>query len=178
MRILTMIELKSPTLTDPITDRAMFKVFLGGSIDMGKSTDWQKELVEKFNTDEYPYLMFLNPRRDDWDSTWVQDPTPGTKFHEQVTWEIDHQLYSHMNVYYFADGSASPITLLELGAFGLRPDSVVYSTENFYRHGNVKIHCARFDINHVSDINSIVEAITVAYTKYMNGSGLEDSSIS
>jgi hypothetical protein len=56
-------------------------IFLGGSIDMGAAELWQDRLVRD--------LVILNPRRDDWDSSWVQDPTPGTQFYKQVAWELD-----------------------------------------------------------------------------------------
>ena len=60
-------------------------VFLGGSIEMGKAGRWQDKLISHFKDDS---VTFWNPRRDDWDETWEQDPTPGTEFHGQVTWEF------------------------------------------------------------------------------------------
>ncbi len=49
-------------------------VFLGGSIEMGKAIDWQTEYANRLkNVDN---LTVLNPRRDDWDSSWIQDTTP------------------------------------------------------------------------------------------------------
>jgi hypothetical protein len=64
-------------------------VFLGGSIDMGAAELWQDRLVK--DLEDYDSLVLLNPRRDDWDSSWTQDPTPGTQFYEQVDWELRWQ---------------------------------------------------------------------------------------
>jgi len=57
-----------------------FSIFLGGSIEMGKAEDWQSRLEKDLSTYS-DQLMLLNPRRDHWDSSWIQDPTPGTQFH-------------------------------------------------------------------------------------------------
>ena len=57
-----------------------FKVFLAGSIDMGKAEDWQPFVTERLS--DLPISIF-NPRRDDWDSTWVQDIS-NKQFAEQV----------------------------------------------------------------------------------------------
>ena len=130
-----------PTLAD--SDIA---VFLGGSIEMGRAERWQDKVRDHF-TGWNDDLIILNPRRDDWDSSWKQDPTPGTKFHEQVTWEIAAQEKADILIYYFADDTASPITLLELGSYGTaEPDYpwknvLVRVTEGYFRYGNVRIFC-------------------------------------
>ena len=73
-------------------------IFFGGSIEMDKAEDWQSRLAK--DLEDYDCTIF-NPRRDDWDPTWEQDPTPGTKFHEQVTWEFNAQEKADILVYYF-----------------------------------------------------------------------------
>jgi hypothetical protein len=120
-------------------------IFLGGSIDMGQAEPWQDWLTKELSALIYP-IVILNPRRDDWDSSWEQDPTPGTKFHEQVTWELEAQEWSGIRVYYFADDSRSPITLMELGlsVYGWGK-TIVYCSPKFYRYGNVKVVCDRYD---------------------------------
>ena len=135
---------KAPQET-PDLEIGEISIFLAGSIDMGLAENWQtrmeNDLVDIDN------LVVYNPRRDDWDSSWVQDPTPGTQFHEQVTWELDHIEASNLVVVYFADGSKSPITLLELGLLArMDKDVVVYCTPEFYRYGNVKVVADRYDI--------------------------------
>lgn len=136
-------------------------VFLGGSIDMGNADKWQDRFINKMADLD---VNLLNPRRDDWDSSWVQDPTPGTQFHEQVSWEMSAQSHSDFNVYYFADGSQSPITLLELGIFGsarsmLGEEStvIVYCTPKFWRYGNVKFVCDQFGITCYEDEEKLLE---------------------
>jgi hypothetical protein len=107
-------------------------------------------------------LSYINPRRDDWNNNWLQDPTPGTQFHEQVTWELDHISKADLVVFYFADDSKSPITLLEFGLtssdrFGA--DIIVYCSSRFYRYGNVKIVADRFRIPICSDYGTFLEEI-------------------
>lgn len=61
------------TLYPPIPneDWGAFHVFLAGSIEMGKASDWQQKLIDDLS-DLPDDLVLLNPRRKDWDSSWVQ----------------------------------------------------------------------------------------------------------
>lgn len=127
---------------------------------MGMAEPWQERLVEALGG--YPdNIILLNPRRDDWDSSWVQDPTPGTQFHEQVSWELIHQESCNLAVYYFDPNTKSPITLMELGAFGLQePDgTVVCCPTNFYRYGNVAVFCERYGIQLVYSFDELVNHV-------------------
>lgn len=128
-------------------------VFLGGSIEMGAAELWQDKVVAAFKDD--PHVIFLNPRRDDWDSSWIQDPTPGTQFHEQVTWELDGQDIADIHLYYFDDNTKSPITLLELGSYG-GTSSIVRCTPNFWRYGNVAVYCDRVGATLVDSTDSMI----------------------
>lgn len=122
-----------------------FSVFLGGSIEMGKAEPWQERLAKDLEAED---VLLLNPRRDDWDSTWTQDPTPGTQFHEQVTWELNAQDSADLLVYYFDPATTSPITLLELGAYGYADPGVVVvcCPTSYFRYGNVAVFCDRYGI--------------------------------
>ncbi len=65
---------------------------------------------------------------------------PGTKFHEQVTWELEAQSIADVIIYYFAPNTISPITLLELGYFmgTLNHKSMyIYCPKTYDRYGNV-----------------------------------------
>lgn len=148
-----------------------YRLFLGGSIEMGKAIDWQTDLTKKVS--DFEGWTVLNPRRDDWDSSWVQDPTPGTKFHEQVTWELDAQDEADINVYYFADGTQSPITLLELGLYADSPVNfpIVYCTPKFWRYGNVKIVCDRYGVDVYDDYDKFVYAVRALMSEYENSYG-------
>jgi hypothetical protein len=134
-------------------------IFLGGSIDMGSAEDWQKRLTKDLS--DYTDLVLLNPRRDDWDSSWIQDPTPGTKFYEQVEWELECQEQADVNLYYFTADSKAPITLLELGLFN-DDNVVVCCPKEFYRYGNVKMVCDRYSIPMVETYDELLKLLREA----------------
>lgn len=119
-------------------------VFLAGSIDMGEAEDWQTKIGEELQDLN---VTFVNPRRDDWDSSWVQS-IDNPQFNEQVSWELTGIERSDVVAMYLADGSKSPISLLELGLAITDPEKVVivYCTDKFYRKGNIDIVCERFNI--------------------------------
>lgn len=131
-------------------------IFLGGSIDMGSAENWQERLTKDLS--DYENIVILNPRRDDWDSSWKQDPTPGTQFYEQVSWELDQQENADVLVYYFAADSKSPITLLELGLFGA-DNVIVCCPKEFYRYGNIKMVCDRYEITMVETYEDMLKTI-------------------
>ena len=60
-------------------------IFLAGSIEMGAAEDWQTKTQERFK--DFP-ITLLNPRRDDWDSSWTQEQK-NPQFNYQVNWEMD-----------------------------------------------------------------------------------------
>ena len=118
---------------------------------------WQERLATALGG--YPdTVILLNPRRDDWDSSWEQDPTPGTQFHEQVSWELDMQDMANTLVYYFDPNTKSPITLLELGAYGYSDARhvVVCCPKEFWRYGNVAVFCDKYDITLVHTFEELV----------------------
>lgn len=144
------------------------RIFLGGSIDMGAAENWQDRLVKDLSGYSDEDLVLLNPRRDDWDSSWVQDPTPGTQFYEQVAWELREQEEAEGIVYYFAADSKSPITLLELGLFN-ESNVVVCCPKEFYRYGNVKMVCDRYDITMVETYEEMVTFLKGAIDDELHG---------
>lgn len=109
-------------------------VFLAGTIDMGGSDDWQAEVTEKLS--KYA-ITLLNPRRDDWDSTWdntIDNPV----FREQVMWELDNLYDADCILMYLAPGSHSPISMMELGLYASM-DIIVVCPEGFWRKGNIDV---------------------------------------
>ena len=113
------------------------RIFLAGSIEMGRAEPWQDRLANELVDQD---VILFNPRREDWDSSWVQDPTPGTKFHEQVMWELDHINKADCVIFYFDPNTQSPITLLELGyVIGSRKQTIVCCPDGYFRKGNVVI---------------------------------------
>lgn len=159
-----MIEIKSPF---PFKEHlaGKYTIFLGGSIEMNRAERWQDRVVKEFKKKKkYHKLVLLNPRRDDWDSSWSQDPTPGTPFNEQVIWEMDAQDNSDLIVYYFDPDTIAPITLLELGAYGGRTDFfaprvVVCCPDGYFRKGNVVLFCQKFNIRLTESVEDLISAI-------------------
>lgn len=145
--------------TEPYIQDDRLSIFLGGSIDMGTAEDWQARLTKDLSI--YNDLVLLNPRRDDWDASWEQDPTPGTQFHEQVAWELDCQEQADVNIYYFTEDSKAPITLLELGLFN-DDNVVVRCPKEFYRYGNVKMVCDRYGLTIVETYDELLQILREA----------------
>lgn len=130
------------------------KVFLAGSIEMGKAEDWQKMIVEGMVNDP---VIFYNPRRDDWNTTWEQS-IDNEHFNQQVTWELDALDDADIIVMYFDPNTQSPISLLELGLYK-DSNMIVLCPEGFWRKGNVDIVCKRYGIHQVDNIQSLMNSI-------------------
>jgi hypothetical protein len=114
-------------------------VFLAGSIEMGKAIDWQKQVIDSLADVEN--VTLLNPRRDDWDISWIQDPDKDP-FRSHVLWELTSIVKSSIVFFYFAPETISPISLLELGTcLGTSSKIIVCCPKTFTRYGNVKIYC-------------------------------------
>lgn len=142
----------------PFGDKAqtLFKVFLAGSIEMGKADNWQSKIEAIYGNRQD--VALLNPRRDDWDSSWVQD-IDNPQFNEQVNWELNAMEVADLIIMYFLPGTQSPITLLEFGLHASSGKLIVCCPEGFWRKGNVDIVCKKFDIPQVSDVAALIEAI-------------------
>jgi len=127
-------------------------IFLAGSIEMGTAENWQQK-TEKLLRDFD--CTILNPRRDDWDSTWEQS-IHNKQFREQVEWELDALENADLIAMYFDPNAKSPITLLELGLFIGSTDMIVCCPDGYWRKGNVDIVCDRYD-NYSYDNYSMVQ---------------------
>ena len=105
-------------------DEAVYqKIFLAGTIDMGKSVDWQKATCDWFRAlPEGRYLLF-NPR-----------------------WELEHLEKADLIIMNILASSKSPITLLEMGLFMRSGKLRVICEPGFYRYDNVRLTCARYGI--------------------------------
>jgi hypothetical protein len=123
-------------------DRDRKSVFLAGSIEMGKAEDWQKKLETILGDCGYD---ILNPRRDDWDSSWTQE-FENPQFFQQVTWELNALENADLIIMYFAPDTKSPISLLELGLFAHSGKIRVVCPQGFWRKGNVDIVCQYYNI--------------------------------
>ena len=139
-------------------------LFLSGSIEMGAAEKWQ-ERCEKLLV--HSPGTILNPRRDDWDSTWVQT-ADNPQFREQVLWELEAMDKADEILLYFDPKSSAPITLLEFGlharirrgSSGLirkRSHLIVCCPDGFYRKGNVDIVCQRYGVTQRPNLEDLVE---------------------
>jgi nucleoside 2-deoxyribosyltransferase len=148
------MEVKAPGIYVPMHGKT---IFLAGSIEMGSAIDWQTELVSKFDVSE---VLFLNPRRDAWDSSWEQSIS-NPDFKQQVTWELRGIEYADLVVFVFDPNTKSPVTLLELGlATGLGRSVVIYCPKPFWRKGNVDIVAARYGLPMVNDLKELIDYIS------------------
>jgi len=131
------------------------KIFLAGSIDLGKAEDWQSKIIEAVK--EFDLVIF-NPRRDDWDESWVQS-MDNPEFVEQVEWELEHLEASNKIVLVLTKDSLAPISLLEFGLFAKSGKMVVYCPNGFWRKGNVDIVCKRYGVPQVEKFEELITLI-------------------
>jgi hypothetical protein len=145
-----MKEIKAPRNWDD----DQYTIFLAGSIEMGKAVNWQQQVVAALSNRD---VTILNPRRDDWDASWEQS-VENPQFYEQVMWELRAMERANVIVMYFAPGTKSPITLLELGLFAKNKKLVVCCPVGFWRKGNVDIVCLRYGVKTVDSLPALINA--------------------
>lgn len=146
-----MTEIKAPNPIPPHKTT----VFLAGSIEMGSAEEWQAFAAEHLGAAGY---IALNPRRDDWDSSWVQS-IDNPQFCEQVEWELGALDRADYIILYLSPGTQSPISLLELGLFATRGKLLVVCPEGFWRKGNVDIVCRHYGIPQYETLLSAINAL-------------------
>lgn len=130
-----MIEIIAP---DNRETTSQTKLFLAGSIEQGKATDWQDYVATKLSDIEN--LTIYNPRRKEWDSSWVQS-IDNPEFREQVRWEHSRIYRSNAILFYFEPGTYSPITLQEFGIalMSSYKDMYVVCPKGYWRRGNIEV---------------------------------------
>lgn len=153
-----MIEIKAPLDYARYGNR---KIFLAGSIEMGTAVPWRHLVAEALEDEE---VVLLNPRRDDWDNSWVQS-IRNKQFKEQVMWELEGIDDAALVIVYFDPATTSPITLLELGyVVGRECEILVCCPDGFYRKGNVEILCNRHHVPLYNNMEEFLEDI-VSYVR-------------
>lgn len=139
-------------------------VFLAGSIEMDTAVDWQKVAIQELKGLD---VVVFNPRRAAWDPTWEQSED-NPEFVDQVTWELFHLNASAIPFFYFAPGTKSPISLMELGlvagetceeSYATGAGAIVVCPKEFWRSGNVAIVCKRYHIPVYHDLDSGLKAL-------------------
>jgi len=147
---------KETQAPNPIEDKdGYLKVFLAGSIEMGVAEDWQQELIGLLS--DKP-IEFLNPRRDDWDSSWTQE-YGDNEFTEQVEWELSSLDAADLIICYFDKETKSPITMMELGLHAKSQKLIVCCPEGFYRKGNVDVVCNKYGIKQVDKLDELANVL-------------------
>jgi len=148
-----MIEIKAPSF---VSDKVA-TIFLAGSIEMGVAENWQDKIVKLLADSHW---TILNPRRDDWDSSWEQKIS-NPQFFEQVSWELQGIENAEFVILYFDPTTKSPISLLELGLIaGLAPEKLlVICPDGFWRKGNVDVVCDRYRIKQYKTIEEALTSI-------------------
>lgn len=147
------IEVQAPN--EVVLDTEYVNVFLAGSIEMGVAEKWQEKVIAALS--DKP-IRFLNPRREDWDSSWKQD-IDNDNFVEQVIWELSSLEMAQIVIMYFDPNTKSPISLLELGLHAKEQKLVVLCPEGFWRKGNVDVVCEYYGINQVDTFDELIEFI-------------------
>jgi Nucleoside 2-deoxyribosyltransferase like len=133
-----------------------FSIFLAGSIEMGIAENWQLKIENALN--EHETICILNPRRDNWDSSWKQEKG-NAQFEEQVNWELDGLEKANLIVFYFAPETKSPISMLELGLFAHSKKLIVCCPQGFWRKDNIDIVCNRYNIQQVNNLEELINKI-------------------
>jgi len=168
-----MIEYKAPKhgWYNPWDTR--LKIFLAGSIEMGKAEMWQQRVTNELQNED---VIILNPRRDDFNPNAKQEKTD-PYFSEQVNWEQDAIEGADIVFFYFAPGTMSPISLLELGECIGLPDScaddsrqfIVCCPQGYWRKGNIDIVCERNSIPVHESLDQAVGALLDLIENLQNG---------
>lgn len=133
-------------------------IFLAGSIEMGVAEQWQERVVRMLADTGW---TLLNPRRDDWDSSWEQSMKDG-RFVEQVQWELQGLESCEKAIVYFDPNTKAPITLMELGILSQLKDPAdifVVCPDGFYRKGNIEVVCDRYGITIWDSLEAVCEAL-------------------
>lgn len=132
----------TPPMNISLRDILKKSIFLGGSIEMGKAENWQIDMINFL--EPFDFEIF-NPRREDWDSTWKQSYENGN-FYQQVNWELNALEHADIILMNFIPDTLSPISLLEMGLFGVDGNIHVVCPDGYWRKGNVDVVCDRYSI--------------------------------
>lgn len=135
------------------------KIFLAGSIEQDKAIRWQDKIIDYFSCYD---IIFLNPRREEWDASWDHSTEKDSMFFQQVKWELEGIDESDIVIFYFDSNTKSPVTMLELGyVLGKKKKTVIYCPKEFYRHGNVFITSQHNGVYVHDDYNDFISEIEV-----------------
>lgn len=144
-----MREVKAPE--DPALE---LRIFLAGSIEMGRAELWQERVVAALS--DAGNVVFLNPRRDDWDGS-LEQKADNPQFFEQVSWELDMLEAADIVVMYLAPDTKAPISLLELGLCARSGKLRVCCPTDYWRRGNVEVVCKKYRIPLFESLDELID---------------------
>lgn len=127
-----------PRMEKPSSIKGYMKIFLAGTIDMGNSFNWQREVVRYLESKDGRYIIF-NPRRDEFRNT-------PEEMEYQVNWELEHLEQADLIVMNLLGTSKSPISLLEMGIHIRSSKLRVACPKDYYRYDNVRITCQKYGV--------------------------------
>ncbi|KAH8701216.1 hypothetical protein GQ44DRAFT_555534, partial [Phaeosphaeriaceae sp. PMI808] len=130
-------------------------VFTAGSIEMGKAVQWQSLLAQHLR--DLPITVY-NPRRNGWDPK-IDVKAHDDSFREQVVWELDALQKADVVCFYFDHETLSSVTMLELGLLAHSGKIIVCCPEKYWRSGNIKITCDRYEVPRVTTFKELVPAV-------------------
>lgn len=134
------------------------RVFLGGTIDLGNSEDWQSRIINDIRerVSAGTNVALFNPRRE----TWYGEPvTSNPEFVRQVEWEMSNLDAADIIAMVLLGSSKSPVSLMELGLHARTSSVVVYCEDGFWRRGNVDMVCERYGVRQVATYAELLDAV-------------------
>ena len=132
------------------------KVFLAGTIENGKSADWQALMSDLVISEHH---VLFNPRRADWNSE-----ASAHDINMQILWEQRHIDMSDIVFFNILPESQSMITLLELGQMCERTKDkqvIVCCPKEYTRFDNVFTMCAINGIPLFTDFELAVNYLNI-----------------
>lgn len=112
--------------------------FLAGTIENGKSVDWQKEIADY--AEEINVTVF-NPRRSNWNGS-----ADSKEIEAQIDWELEHMEKADYIIMNILGDSKSLISLLELGLYARSGKLTIFCPKSFYRYDNVRVTCETYGV--------------------------------
>jgi len=79
---------------------------------------------------------------------------------QQVNWELDYLEKVEYRVFYFAENTLSPVSLLEYGKFFDYENTYIAAHPNYNRIGNLQIFCHRHGIRLHQSVDDLVTIIS------------------
>ena len=138
-------------------------LFLAGSIEQGKATNWQQKAIEFYSAQqEISDLTIVNPRREVWPSE-LEQSIQNAEFYFQVSFELQHLEGADAVIMWLEPGTMSPISLFEFGlltgwaSMGALNKLVIGCPNGFWRKGNVEVVTNRYRIQLVDTFSDLLE---------------------